>query len=88
MAEEFHNIYQSHIPGVFGRVLIDEVHASKSAMTLNKRAIYLLKAWTLIVLTDTLMINRPINLHGLLWLVWPEGVHQCRILIGPYQLES
>lgn len=75
MSEETLNQFQSHLPHVFGRVLVDEAHALKSMLTLDNRAIHLLKARTLIFLTGTAMINRPIDLHGSLWLVWRDGVH-------------
>lgn len=43
--------------------------------TLINRAISLLAAQNLIFLTGTPMMNRPINLHGLLYLIWRESVH-------------
>ena len=64
--------WESHIPKVFDRVIRDEVQKTKSDHTLAHRSVANPNARHINLLTATPMINRPLDLLGLLYLIWKE----------------
>ncbi|KAL8795802.1 MAG: hypothetical protein Q9182_007485 [Xanthomendoza sp. 2 TL-2023] len=56
--------------GVFGRVVCDEAQRVKHPSTLTHRSVKELEALFMVQLTATPIINRPVDLFGLLRLFW------------------
>ena len=59
--------------GWFGLVICDEVHFLKNIDCLMYRAVELLAAREKLFLTGTPMINRPVDLVGILQLLWDDA---------------
>ena len=61
-----------YYPGIFARIIADEAQKLKSIATVAHRSVSDLGARHHVLLTATSMINRPIDLIGLLALFWKE----------------
>ena len=64
--------FASRMVGWFGLVICDEVHFLKNIDSLIYRAVELLAAREKLFLTGTPMINRPVDLVGILQSLWDD----------------
>lgn len=67
LTEEELSLLHSFCPGVFDRVICDEAQKFKTINTQTHLSISASGAKTLNLLTATPMINRPVDLRGVLW---------------------
>ena len=72
LSEERSEDLRSYCGQIFGLVIADEAQKLKSKLTRTNRAVSLLKAEKIILLTATPMMNRVRDLAGLLWLLWRQ----------------
>ena len=68
--EELIRQFGTRLKGWFGLIICDEVHFLKNTNSLMHRAVELLEAREKLFLTGTPMIDRPIDLAGILQLLW------------------
>ena len=86
LTEEDLNQVHSHCVGVFGNVIADEAQKLKSVRTVTHVPVSQLQARFYLLLTATPMINLPMDLHGLLSLLWkPEWADAPEAPFAPTQ---
>lgn len=73
LSEEVLNRLKSFCTDLFDRVICNEAHKLKAHRTKTHRAIKLLNARCRVLLSATPMINRPLDLVGLMSLLWDEA---------------
>ena len=70
-ADEVNRVHL-YYPGIFARIIADEAQKLKSIAAVAHRSVLDLAARHYILLTATPMINRPMDLVGLLALFWKQ----------------
>ncbi len=70
MPDELISHYYSPLARLFGLVIYNEAHALKSVKTFTAVNVANLYTDTLVFLTGTLMMNRVVDLGGLLAMLW------------------